>query len=62
MTHRMGILSGSLIAGIAGDLILLFSRPAVEKVGGERVTEKVFSEDSFGPDETEAGFGYSGQD
>lgn len=55
MTHRMGILSGSLIAGIAGYLILLFSRPAVEKVGVERVTEKVFSEDSFGPDETEAG-------
>jgi len=62
MTHRMGILSGSLIAGIAGYLILLFSRPAVENVGGERVMEKVFSEDSFGPDEIESDFGYSGQD
>jgi NhaA family Na+:H+ antiporter len=44
MTHRMGILSGSLIAGIAGYLILLLSRPAKEKVSVEKVTEKVFSE------------------
>ena len=44
MTHRMGILSGSLLAGIAGYLILLLSRPAEEKVDVEKVTEKVFSD------------------
>jgi NhaA family Na+:H+ antiporter len=56
MTHRMGILSGSLIAGIAGYLILLLSRPAKEEVNVEKVTEKVFSEDSFESDETGEGF------
>ncbi len=53
MTHRMGILSGSLIAGIAGYLILFFSRPAQEDVSAEKVTEKVFSDDSFDPVRTE---------
>jgi NhaA family Na+:H+ antiporter len=43
MTHRMGILSGSLIAGVAGYLILRMARPAEEKIKTEKVTEKVFS-------------------
>lgn len=42
-THRLGILSGSLIAGIAGYLILRLSQPAEEKVSTEKVTDKVFS-------------------
>ena len=44
MTHRMGILGGSLIAGLAGYFILLLSRPAEEKADVEKVTDKVFSE------------------
>lgn len=43
MTHRMGIMSGSLIAGIAGYLILKMARPAEEKINIEKVTAKIFS-------------------
>jgi len=37
LTHRMGILAGSLIAGIAGYLILKFASPVAE--GQEKATE-----------------------
>ena len=43
MIHRVGILSGSLIAGVAGYLILKMARPAAETTRPEKVTEKVFS-------------------
>ena len=43
MTHRIGILSGSLIAGIAGYLILKMSKPAEEAISPVKVTEKIFS-------------------
>jgi NhaA family Na+:H+ antiporter len=39
MTHRIGILSGSLIAGIAGYLILRLARPAAEPNPGHADTE-----------------------
>lgn len=42
-THRIGILSGSLIAGLAGYLILRTAQPAEEEIITEKVTEKVFS-------------------
>jgi NhaA family Na+:H+ antiporter len=42
-THRIGILSGSLIAGLAGYLILRTAQPAEEGIITEKVTEKVFS-------------------
>jgi NhaA family Na+:H+ antiporter len=42
-THRLGILSGSLIAGIAGYLILKMARPAEETASPEKVTEKIFA-------------------
>jgi NhaA family Na+:H+ antiporter len=37
MTHRIGILSGSLIAGIAGFLILRLAKPAAEEIPGQEV-------------------------
>ncbi len=39
-THRLGILSGSLIAGIAGYLILWLSEPQSETSTAERIVEK----------------------
>jgi NhaA family Na+:H+ antiporter len=39
MTHRIGILSGSLIAGIAGYLILRLARPVAEPNPGHADTE-----------------------
>jgi len=49
MTHRMGILAGSLIAGIAGYLILKRARPAEETASQEKVTDKVFSAEDVEP-------------
>jgi NhaA family Na+:H+ antiporter len=46
LTHRIGILSGSLIAGIAGYVILRMAQPALAPVAQIKVTEKIFS----GPD------------
>lgn len=46
-THRMGILSGSLIAGIAGYLILRMARPFEEPFSSEKVTEKIFSVEDY---------------
>ena len=43
MTHRMGILGGSLIAGVAGFLILKLAHPPEKTISTEKVTEKVFS-------------------
>lgn len=42
-THRVGILSGSLIAGGAGYLILRLARPAKDIIDSIRVSDKVFS-------------------
>lgn len=39
-THRLGILSGSLIAGIAGYLILLMAVPSSEVAPAEKIVEK----------------------
>ena len=53
MTHRMGIMSGSLIAGLAGYFILKMARPAEEKINSEKVIEKVFSVSDSEADQTD---------
>jgi NhaA family Na+:H+ antiporter len=51
--HRMGILGGSLIAGVAGYLILKMARPVEEMITTEEVTEKI-TEKVFSETEAEA--------
>ncbi len=39
-THRLGILTGSLIAGIAGYMILLLAKPKSEGIAVEKIVDK----------------------
>ena len=56
MSHRLGILSGSLIAGITGYLLLLLAKPAAER--GDLPSSALGSIDkdfSFGPEPEDEG-------
>ena len=54
MSHRLGILSGSLIAGITGYLLLLLAKPAGERGGPPSSAMGSIDQDfSFGPEPNE---------